>query len=172
MPVVTPRLTVRRESWPLAQPFVISRGSRTTAEVVVVELVAGAHRGRGESVPYARYGETVEGVLAAIDALSPAVAQGLDRAGLQAALPPGAALNAVDAAVCDLEAKTAGKSGARLPGIEPPRRVVTAYTLSPGETEAMGRAATEHAARPLLKLKLTGEGDLERVRAVRAAAPG
>ena len=166
------RLTVRRESWPLAQPFVISRGSRTTAEVVVVELVAGAHRGRGESVPYARYGETVEGVLAAIEALSPAVAQGLDRAGLQAALPPGAARNAVDAAFWDLEAKTSGKSVSRLAGIEPPRPVVTAYTLSLGEPEAMGRAATEHAARPLLKLKLTGEGDLERVRAVRAAAPG
>ena len=166
------RLTVRRESWPLAQPFVISRGSRTTAEVVVVELVAGAHRGRGESVPYARYGETVEGVLAAIEALSPAVAQGLDRPGLQAALPPGAARNAVDAAFWDLEAKTSGKSVSRLAGIEPPRPVVTAYTLSLGEPEAMGRAAAEHAARPLLKLKLTGEGDLERVRAVRAAAPG
>ena len=169
--MVTPRLTVRRESWPLAQPFVISRGSRTTAEVVVVELVAGAHRGRGESVPYARYGETVEGVLTAIEALVPAVAEGLDRAGLQAALPPGAARNAVDAAFWDLEAKTSGKSVSRLAGIEPPRPVVTAYTLSLGEPDAMGRAAAEHAGRPLLKLKLTGEGDLERVRAVRSAAP-
>jgi L-alanine-DL-glutamate epimerase-like enolase superfamily enzyme len=167
-----PRLTVRRESWPLAQPFVISRGSRTTAEVVVAELVSGAHRGRGESVPYARYGETVEGVLAAIEALAPAVAEGLDRAGLQSVLPPGAARNAVDAAFWDLEAKTSGKSVSRLAGIEPPRAVVTAYTLSLGEPEAMGRAAAEHAARPLLKLKLTGEGDLDRVRAVRAAAPG
>ena len=166
-----PRLTVRRESWPLAQPFVISRGSRTTAEVVVVELAAGAHRGRGESVPYARYGETVEGVLAAIEALAPAVAEGLDRAGLQTALPPGAARNALDAAFWDLEAKSSGKSVSRLAGIEPPRPVITAYTLSLAEPEAMARAAAEHAARPLLKLKLTGEGDLERVRAVRAAAP-
>jgi L-alanine-DL-glutamate epimerase-like enolase superfamily enzyme len=165
------RLTVRRESWPLAQPFVISRGSRTTAEVVVAELVLGAHRGRGESVPYSRYGETVDGVVAAIEALAPAVAQGLDRAGLQAALPPGAARNALDAALWDLEAKTSGKSVSRLAGIEPPRAVVTAYTLSLAEPEAMGRAAAEHAARPLLKLKLTGEGDLERVRAVRSAAP-
>jgi L-alanine-DL-glutamate epimerase-like enolase superfamily enzyme len=166
-----PRLTVRRESWPLAQPFVISRGSRTTAEVVVVELIAGPHRGRGESVPYARYGETVEGVLSAIEALAPAVAEGLDRAGLQAALPPGAARNAIDAAFWDLEAKTSGKSVSRLAGIEPPRPVTTAYTLSLADPEAMGRAAAEHKARPLLKLKLTGEGDLERVRAVRSAAP-
>ena len=171
MPVITPRLTVRRESWPLAQPFVISRGSRTTAEVVVAELVAGAHRGRGESVPYARYGETVEGVVAAIEAVGPAIAEGLDRAGLQTALPAGAARNAVDAAFWDLEAKSSGKTVSRLAGIEPPRPVVTAYTLSLGEPEAMGRAAAEHAERPLLKLKLTGEGDLERVRAVRAAAP-
>jgi len=110
-------------------------------------------------------------VLTAIEALVPAVAEGLDRAGLQAALPPGAARNAVDAAFWDLEAKTSGKSVSRLAGIEPPRPVVTAYTLSLGEPDAMGRAAAEHAGRPLLKLKLTGEGDLERVRAVRSAAP-
>jgi L-alanine-DL-glutamate epimerase-like enolase superfamily enzyme len=166
-----PRLTVRRESWPLAQPFVISRGSRTTAEVVVVELVAGPHRGRGESVPYSRYGETVEGVVAAIETLVPAVGEGLDRAALQMALPPGAARNALDAAFWDLEAKASGKSVSRLAGVAPPRPVVTAYTLSLADPEAMGRAAAEQANRPLLKLKLTGEGDLERVRAVRAAAP-
>jgi L-alanine-DL-glutamate epimerase-like enolase superfamily enzyme len=171
MPVVTPRLTVRRESWPLAQPFVISRGSRTTAEVVVAELVAGPHRGRGESVPYARYGETVDGVVGVIEKLGSAIAEGLDRAGLQTTLPPGAARNALDAAFWDLEAKTSGKTVSRLAGIDPPRPLVTAYTLSLGEPEAMGRAAAEHAARPLLKLKLTGEGDLERVRAVRASAP-
>ena len=166
-----PRLTVHRESWPLARPFVISRGSRTTADVVVVDLVAGPHRGRGESVPYSRYGETVEGVVAAIETLVPAVAEGLDRAALQAALPPGAARNALDAAFWDLEAKTSGKSVSRLAGVEPPRPVMTAYTLSLADPEAMGRAAAEQANRPLLKLKLTGEGDLERVRAVRAAAP-
>ncbi len=166
-----PRLMVHRESWPLAQPFVISRGSRTTAEVVVVELVAGPHRGRGESVPYSRYGETVDGVVAAIETLVPAVAEGLDRAALQTALPPGAARNALDAAFWDLEAKTSGKSVSRLAGVEPPRPVVTAYTLSLADPEAMGRAAAEQANRPLLKLKLMGEGDLERVRAVRAAAP-
>src|SRR5262249_34791639 len=109
MPVITPRLTARRESWPLAQPVVISRGSRTAAEVVVAELVAGEHRGRGESVPYPRYGETVDGVVEEIEKLAPAIAEGLDRAGLQSALPPGAARNAVDAAFWDLEAKSSGK---------------------------------------------------------------
>jgi L-alanine-DL-glutamate epimerase-like enolase superfamily enzyme len=170
-PALIPRLAVRRESWPLAQAFTISRGSRTTAEVVVAELNAGALRGRGEGVPYARYGETVDGVVAALEAMAPAVAEGLDRAALQTALPPGAARNALDAAFWDLEAKSSGKTVSRLAGIEPPRPLTTAYTLSLGTPEAMGRAAAEHASRPLLKIKLTGDGDLERVSAIRAAAP-
>ena len=165
------RLAVRQESWPLAQAFTISRGSRTAAEVVVAELVEGAHRGRGEGVPYTRYGETVAGVLAALEAMAPAIVGGLDRAGLQAAMPAGAARNALDAALWDLEAKISGKSVSRLAGLDPPGPVTTAYTLSLDAPEAMGRAAGAHAARPLLKIKLTGEGDLERVRAVRAAAP-
>src|SRR5262249_44597176 len=102
--------------------------------------------------------------------LGRAMAGGLDRAGLRSALPPGAARNALDAAFWDLEAKRSGKTVARLAGIDPPGPLVTAYTLSLAEPEAMGRAAAEHAARPLLKLKLTGEGDLEGGRAVRAAA--
>ncbi|MGE5203864.1 MAG: N-acetyl-D-Glu racemase DgcA [Acidobacteriota bacterium] len=165
------RLAVRQESWPLAQAFTISRGSRTAAEVVVAELVEGAHRGRGEGVPYTRYGETVVGVLAALEAMAPAIVGGLDRAGLQAAMPAGAARNALDAALWDLEAKISGKSVSRLAGLDPPGPLTTAYTLSLDAPEAMGRAAGAHAARPLLKIKLTGEGDLERVRAVRAAAP-
>lgn len=165
------RLAVRQESWPLAQAFTISRGSRTAAEVVVAEVVEGAHRGRGEGVPYARYGETAAGVLAALEAMAPAIVGGLDRAGLQAAMPAGAARNALDAALWDLEAKISGKSVSRLAGLDPPGPLTTAYTLSLDTPEAMGRAAATHAERPLLKIKLTGEGDLERVRAVRAAAP-
>jgi len=165
------RLVVRQESWPLAQVFTISRGSRTTAEVVVAEVSEGAHRGRGEGVPYARYGETVAGVAAALEAMAPQVAEGLDRAALQEALPAGAARNALDAALWDLEAKVSGKPVARLAGLEPPGSLITAYTLSLDTAEAMGRAAAEHATRPLLKIKVTGEGDLERVRAVRSAAP-
>ena len=165
------RLTVRRESWPLAKAFAISRGSRDSAEVVVVEIVDGEHRGRGESVPYARYGETVDGVVAALETEAPAVAAGVDRAQLQDRLPAGAARNALDAALWDLEAKQGGKPAHRLAGIEPPKALVTAYTLSLDTPEAMAQAAKAEAARPLLKIKLAGEGDLDRVRAIRTAAP-
>src|SRR6202171_3950693 len=118
-----PRLTVRRESWKLAQPFTISRGSRTVAEVVVVEIIAGALRGRGEGVPYARYGETVDGVVAALEAMAGPIAGGLDRAVLQEAMPPGAARNALDTALWDLEAKETGTSVWHIAGIETPRPV-------------------------------------------------
>jgi len=165
------RLTVHRESWPLAKAFAISRGSRTTAEVVLAEIVDGPHKGRGESVPYARYSETVDGVVAALEAMAQAVAEDMDRDALQGRMPPGAARNALDAALWDLEAKESGKPVHRLAGIEPLQSVVTAYTLSLDTPEAMGRAAAAEATRPLLKIKLTGEGDLERVRAVRASAP-
>ncbi|HTZ77965.1 MAG TPA: N-acetyl-D-Glu racemase DgcA [Stellaceae bacterium] len=166
------RLTVHRESWPLAQAFAISRGSRTSAEVVVAELSEGPIKSRGEGVPYSRYGETVDGVVAALEGMAEAIADGLDRQALQAAMPPGAARNALDCALWDFEAKQTGKSVSRLAKIEPPHSLTTAYTLSLDTPEAMGRAAAEHAQRPLLKLKLTGEGDLERVSAVRQAAPG
>jgi L-alanine-DL-glutamate epimerase-like enolase superfamily enzyme len=167
-----PRLTVHRESWPLARAFAISRGSRTTAEVVVAELSQGPIKGRGEGVPYGRYGETVDGVVAELEAMAAAVAEGLDREALQMAMPPGAARNALDCALWDFDAKSAGKPVSRLAQIEPPRPLTTAYTLSLDTPDAMGRAAAEQAQRPLLKLKLTGEGDLERVTAVRRAAPG
>jgi L-Ala-D/L-Glu epimerase len=165
------RLTVRRDSWPLAKPFTISRGSRTVAEVVVAEIGEGALRGRGEGVPYGRYGETVDGVVAALEGVSEAIAGGLDRAALQAVLAPGAARNALDVAFWDLEAKQTGTSVWTLAGIDEPRPVVTAYTLSVDTPERMAAAAREEAHRPLLKLKLTGAGDLDRVRAVRAGAP-
>ena len=166
------RLSVRRESWPLAQPFTISRGSRTVAEVVVAEIHGLALRGRGEGVPYGRYGETVDGVVAALEAMSEAVAGGLDRTALQSAMPAGSARNALDGAFWDLEAKESGTSVWELAGIEAaPHPVTTAYTLSLDTPEKMGQAAAENATRPLLKLKLTGDGDLDRVRAVRAGAP-
>jgi L-alanine-DL-glutamate epimerase-like enolase superfamily enzyme len=165
------RLAVRRDDWPLAKPFTISRGSKTVAEVVVAEIAGGALRGRGEGVPYARYGETIDGVVAALEAMSEAVAGGIDRATLLGAMPPGAARNALDVALWDLEAKTSGTSVWALAGIAEPKPVVTAYTLSVDTPERMGAAAQEEAHRPLLKLKLTGAGDLERVRAVRAGAP-
>lgn len=164
-------LDVRRESWPIRGSFAISRGSRTATEVVVVELNDGGHAGRGECVPYPRYGETAEGVIAAIEGLRPALARGLDREGLQSVLPAGAARNAVDCAFWDLEAKRGGRRAFDLAGLAAPKPLTTAYTLSLDSPDAMGRSAAANAHRPLLKLKVTGEGDLERVRAVRANAP-
>jgi len=171
-----PELSVRQESWPLAGSFTISRGTRTTAEPVVVELSATGDDGRvvlgrGECVPYARYGETVAGVIAAIEGLRARIGAGLDRIGLQDLLPPGAARNALDCAYWDLEAKRVGQPVWQLCGLPPLEAVTTAYTLSLDAPEAMGRAAAENAARPLLKLKLAGPDDLARVEAVRANAP-
>jgi L-alanine-DL-glutamate epimerase-like enolase superfamily enzyme len=164
-------LTVRIEHWPIAGAFTISRGSKTEAAVVVAELSDGGHRGRGECVPYGRYGETVEGVAAAIEALRPVIAGGLDRAGLQQALPAGAARNALDCAFWDLEAKRAGRRVHELAGLEPPKPLITAYTISLGTPEAMAEAARAAAERPLLKVKLGGAGDRARITAVRRAAP-
>jgi L-alanine-DL-glutamate epimerase-like enolase superfamily enzyme len=165
------RLRVVRQSWALAQPFAISRGSRTVAEVVVAEISDGDARGRGECVPYPRYGESVDGVVRALEAMVGAVFSGLDRAELQAAMPPGAARNALDAAFWQLDAGRANCSVAELAGLGPLHSVVTAYTLGLDTPEKMGASAATHRERPLLKLKLTGDGDVERVEAVRRAAP-
>ncbi|MBV9969189.1 MAG: dipeptide epimerase, partial [Xanthobacteraceae bacterium] len=164
-------LLARSERWPIAGAFTISRGSKTEAEVVVAEIRDGGLRGRGECVPYPRYGETVAGVLATLEALASEIAQGLDRERLQHALPAGAARNALDCAFIDLEAKRAGRPAHACLGLAPPRPRPTAYTISLGTPEAMGAAAAAAAARPLLKVKLGGAGDGERIAAVRRAAP-
>jgi len=164
-------LTVRTESWPIAGSFSISRGAKTEAQVVVAELDDGRHRGRGECVPYPRYGETAAGVTRAIQVLASQLAQGLDRAGLQRAMPAGAARNALDCALWDLEAKRAGRPAHVLAGIAAPSPLVTAYTISLGTPAAMADAARVASTRKLLKVKLGGAGDPERIAAVRAAAP-
>ena len=165
------RVRVEHQSWPLAGAFTISRGSRTTAEVVVAEIADGGHVGRAECMPYARYDETVEGVIAEIDRVAGSIADGLDRAALQEALPAGAARNALDCALWDLEAKRGGTAVWQLAGLFAPGSLVTAYTLSLDTPENMAKAARVNAHRPLMKLKLTGEGDIARVSAVREAAP-
>ena len=169
----TRRLTLREERWPLAQAFVISRGAKTEARVVVAEIADAESgvRGRGEAVPYPRYGETVEEVLGAIEAVREAVEAGCGRAALQLLLPPGAARNAVDCALWDLEAKSAGMRAWELAGRDRLDPVKTAYTLSLGPPDAMAAAAREASSRPMLKLKIGGPDDLDRVAAVRAAAP-
>jgi L-alanine-DL-glutamate epimerase-like enolase superfamily enzyme len=164
-------LSARIERWPLAGAFTISRGSKTEAVVVVAELSDGTHRGRGECVPYARYGETPEGVLAEIEGLRPALQRRLDHIGLQHAMPAGAARNALDCALWDIAAKQAGRRAYDLAGMTAPKPLVTAYTISLASPEVMAAAAEKAAARPLLKVKLGGGDDGPRIAAVRRAAP-
>lgn len=166
-------LTVAREDWPIRGVFRISRGARTEAQVVTVSIGDGFHRGQGECVPYTRYGETIDSVIAQIESVADGIAGGMSRVGLLDALPAGAARNAVDCALWDLEAKMTGKPVWQLAGLAaPPKPVVTVYTLSVDTPQAMGEAALENAARPRLKLKMTGDGeDLERVTRIRENAP-
>jgi L-Ala-D/L-Glu epimerase len=166
-----PALNIRHERWPIAGQFAISRGAKTQADVVVVELIDGAERGRGECVPYARYAETVSGVVAAIEAMRPALAHGLSRAELRRAMPPGAARNALDCAFWDLQAKRSGRTVCELAGLPPLRPLVTTYTISLGSPDAMADAAAAASSRPLLKVKLGSDGVAERIRKVRNAAP-
>jgi L-Ala-D/L-Glu epimerase len=165
-------LSVGIESWPIAGSFAISRGAKTEAVVVVAELDDGRHRGRGECVPYARYGETVEGVASAIKAMAGPLANGLDRVRLQTAMAAGAARNALDCAFWDLAARQAGRRVYELLGLAPPHAVATAYTISLASPETMAQAAAKAADRALLKVKLGGAQDPARIEAVRRAAPG
>jgi len=162
------KLTVRDERWPLAQAFTISRGSKTEAHVVVVELEQDGHTGRGECVPYARYGETVEGVMETLASARFLIEAGADIQGL---LPNGAARNALDCAAWDLEAKTSGVRAFARAGRTRLDPVKTCYTISLGSPEKMAHDASAAAKRPMLKLKIGGPDDLGCVEAVRAAAP-
>lgn len=164
-------LRVTDERWPIAGAFTIARGSKTEAHVVVASICQGDAIGRGEATPYPRYGETVEGVLGEIESARAAIESGADRAALQRLLPPGAARNALDCALWDLEAKQTGTPVWRRAGMAEPRPAETAYTLSLGTAQAMGAAAKAACARPLLKLKIGGPDDLDRVEAVRLGAP-
>jgi len=168
-------LALSVEHWPIAGSFTISRGAKTEATVVVAELADGHNRGRGECVPYARYGESVDSVTAAIEAMRPRLAAGLTRSALQTAMPPGAARNALDCAFWDFEAKRSGRPVYALAGLPAPRPLTTAYTISLGSADDMAKAAAQAAGRALLKIKLGGNddggGDAARIAAVRAAAP-
>ena len=164
-------LSLAVERWPIAGAFSISRGAKTEAVVVVVELHDGAARGRGECVPYARYGESVEDVMAAIEAMRPRLIAGLDRGGLQQAMPAGAARNGLDCAFWDLAAKRENRPVHELAGLAAPHAVTTAYTISLAAPEDMARAAERAAHRALLKIKLGAPGDADRIAAVRKAAP-
>ncbi|WP_273522991.1 N-acetyl-D-Glu racemase DgcA [Rhodosalinus sediminis] len=161
------QIEVTREAFALREVFTISRGSRTAAEVLTVRVADAGAAGRGECVPYARYGETLDSVAAQIAALP----GGIDRAALAEALPAGAARNAVDCALWDLEAKRAGRRVWEIAGLAAPGPLVTAYTLSLDAPEAMRAKAAANAHRPLLKIKLGTPEDMPRLEAVRAGAP-
>lgn len=161
------QISVTRDVFKLAQVFTISRGSRTEAKVLTVKITDGDFVGWGECVPYARYDETLESVTAEIESL-PAE---FDRMALYDLLPAGAARNAVDCALWDLEAKKAGKPAWELAGLPAPSPEVTAYTLSLGTPESMQEQAAKNAFRPLLKIKLGTPDDMPRLEAVRAGAP-
>ena len=160
-------ISVTPDVFKLAQVFTISRGSRTEAKVLTVRVMRGGITGWGECVPYARYGETLDSVTAQIKSL-PA---NISRMDLQAALPAGAARNAVDCALWDLEAKQAAKRVWELAGLPKPGPEITAYTLSLDTPQNMQKQAEKHAFRPLLKIKLGTPDDMARLEAVRAGAP-
>jgi L-alanine-DL-glutamate epimerase-like enolase superfamily enzyme len=164
-------LSARIERWPIAGSFTISRGAKTEAVTVVAQVSRGGLSGRGECVPYPRYRETPEATLAALQAMQEPVSGGLDRQALQAAMPAGAARNALDCALLDLEAKTSGRRVWDLLGRPEPKACITAYTISLGSPETMAAATEKAAHRPLLKIKLGGDGDGMRIAAVRKAAP-
>jgi L-alanine-DL-glutamate epimerase-like enolase superfamily enzyme len=160
-------LTVTDDRFRLAQTFTISRGSKTEAQVLTVRVHREGATGWGECVPYARYGETMESVRAQILSLP----HSITRAALQVALPPGAARNAVDCALWDLEAKRAGRRAWDLAGVPAPTPVQTAFTLSLAPPEDMRAAAAANAHRPILKIKLGTPDDMPRLEAVRSGAP-
>jgi L-alanine-DL-glutamate epimerase-like enolase superfamily enzyme len=168
---MTRRLAIRSESFNLARKFTISRGSKTEAEVLVVEVEEDGKTGRGECVPYARYNESVASVTEIIEGMRNAIEGGVGRQRLRNLLKPGAARNAVDCALWDLEAKLAGRPVWEIAEIAKPHDVVTTYTLSLDTPAKMAEAAKANSSRPFLKLKLAGPEDLERVKAVHQAAP-
>jgi L-Ala-D/L-Glu epimerase len=166
-----PKLVARIEYWPIAGSFTISRGAKTEAAVVVAEISQGGYTGRGECTPYPRYGETPEAAVETILAMQDELRRGLDRHALQAAMGAGAARNALDCALLDLEAKRSGRRVWDLLDRAAPRPCTTAYTISLGSPESMAAATAKAAHRPLLKIKLGGDGDGERIAAVRKEAP-
>jgi L-alanine-DL-glutamate epimerase-like enolase superfamily enzyme len=164
------RLAVAAETFPIAGKFTIARGAKTEAHVLVVTLEKDGFSGRGEAVPYARYGESMDGCVEALKALAPSIDDTLTLAQIQALLPAGAARNALDCAFWDLEAKRTGIAVVQRLKITL-KPLTTAYTLSLDTPDAMAAQARINAHRPLLKLKIGAKDDLTRIGAVHRAAP-
>ncbi|WP_367714599.1 N-acetyl-D-Glu racemase DgcA [Nitratireductor sp. GISD-1A_MAKvit] len=168
---MTRELAIDVDSFPIAGVFTISRGSRTEARVVACTVSENGVRGHGECVPYPRYGESEDSVVSQIEGLRDDIANGISRNDLIQAMPAGAARNAIDCALWDLEAKLSGKRASEMVCTIPPRPLQTAYTISLAPPEEMAAQARAHATRPLLKVKLGGENDAARIHAVAGAAP-
>jgi L-alanine-DL-glutamate epimerase-like enolase superfamily enzyme len=168
---MTRSLSVFGEDFPLATPFRISRGVKTLAEVVTVAIAQDGHVGRGEGVPYPRYGETVPGAIAEVEAVRAALEAGASRTDLLTLMQPGAARNAVDCALWDLEAKIAGRAVTDMLGLPPLAPTATAMTVGLDTPEAMARAAAALAHVPLIKVKVDRTDPAAQLQAVRAAAP-
>lgn len=164
-------IAAQHESWALAEPFTISRGTKTNAEVVVVKIDDEDISGRGECVPYGRYNESIPSVLAQIETTAPMLLQDLNRTKLHKVLPAGAARNALDCALWDLEAKKAGMRVWDLIELKVPQHLTCAYTLSLSDPSSMRAAAVKKPQLPLLKMKVGPEGVMERIEAVREGAP-
>ena len=165
------KMEIMVERWPIAGAFTISRGSKTEAAVVLCILTDGDYVGRGECVPYARYGESLDSVCGEIEKLRDALLNGATREDLPALIGAGAARNAIDCALWDLEAKRSGKLVADMVGLPPLRDLTTAVTVSFGNAQAMAASAAAFAGRPLIKVKVGGDNDAERIRLVAEAAP-
>lgn len=164
-------VSAQHDRFALARPFRISRGVKTQADLITVTIAEGDHVGRGEGAPYPRYGESVESALAAIAEIQDALEKGADRVALQSLLPPGAARNAVDCALWDLESRLAGRSVAQMIGTPAPMPIVSALTVVIDTPEAMAAATAALNGAPLIKVKVDAENPAVRIRAVRAAAP-
>lgn len=165
------QITAECETFPIDGTFTIARGSRTEIQVIHCAITAGSHRGHSECVPYAHYGETVDSVLAQIKEAAGLLAAEPGHDALLDALPAGAARNALDCALWDLEAKRSGVRAHNSICRLPPRPVVTAYTISLGDPADMAANARAHSGRPLLKIKVGGENDIARIEAVASVAP-
>ena len=166
------KLVLRVENFPIAGQFTIARGSKTEAAVVLAEITEGKLSGRGECVPYTRYKESIESVVAQIEKVKVELEEGADRLRIQELMPAGAARSAVDCALWDLEAKKSGKRAHILAGVSEMKPVETAFTISLGSVDSMFEATKKSAHRSILKIKMGApEGDLERIIAVRKAAP-
>tara|TARA_Y100001960_G_scaffold314303_1_gene378324 strand:+ start:2893 stop:3879 length:987 start_codon:yes stop_codon:yes gene_type:complete len=160
------------EAWPLTKPFTISRGTKTVANVLVVEITEDGYTGRGEGVPYAHYGETTEGVLAKVALSKNAIEDGVSKETILSVFEPGAGRNALDSALWDLEAKLIGRPVWEYLGLQKPAPIITAQTISIGKASTMASQAKELISAPLIKVKLDAEDVVSRVTAVREAAPG